>query len=270
MNTEVNTEVEVRDARRALSETENPYWDLVKEIPPDSIEWKYEKVFSPNGYGDLDVLRSEDRAEWLQTYGRDTLVSTYAWAIPDPHTLAFVAALSDRGLVEVGAGSGYWAWQLSQLGVDVVAYDYKPPHLVPNHYHSPTRGSWAGPRVEPTLRESIFFDVQQLEAVAAVDRHPDRTLFLCWPPYATSMAVKALRAYRGDRVIYIGEGSWGCTGCAEFHAVLESEWDEIATHRPVQWYGIHDWVTVYERAAEPRPMRDFSDDIGLASDEEDE
>lgn len=255
----------VRDARLVPSVTENPYWDKVKEYPPDNLSWKYDRVFSPNGFGDLDLMRGEKLAEWLKTNGRDVLVSTYSWAIPDPHTLAFVAALSDKGLVEVGAGSGYWAWQLTQLGVDVVAYDHKPPHLEPNYYHSPNRRQMTTDVVEPELREAVFFDVQQLEAVEAVERHPDRTLFLCWPPYAESMAARTLRAYRGDRVIYIGEGSWGCTGCAEFHALLESEWDEIATHRPVQWYGIHDWVTVYERAPEPRPMRDFSDDIGVAT-----
>ncbi len=240
---------EVRDVRAVPSVTENPYWDIVKEIQPDDLSMR-------DGYG-WDLPTREDRRAYGEKYGRDKLVSNYSWAIPDPATLAFVAALSSKGLVEVGAGSGYWAWQLSQLGVDVVAYDLKPPHQEHNYYHSLSPEKTA-------LRESIFFDVQQMEAVPAVERHPDRTLFLCWPPYATSMAAQALRSYRGDRVIYIGEGGSGCTGCAEFHALLESEWDEIATHRLVQWYGICDWVTVYERAAEPRPLRDFSDDIGVA------
>lgn len=261
------SDVEVRDARLASSVTENPYWDLVKEIEPDKSQANYEKVFSPDGFG-WYMATWDERKAYMERYGRDKLVSTYAWAIPDPATLAFVAAVASKGLVELGAGSGYWAWQLTQLGVDVVAYDLKPPHLAPNNYHSLNRDRFQP--TEPELRDEIFFDVQLMDAVAAVERHSDRTLFLCWPPYATSMAAKALRAYRGDRVIYIGEGSSGCTGCAEFHALLDSEWDEIATHRPVQWYGIHDWVTVYERAPEPRPMEDYSDSIGVATEEEDE
>jgi hypothetical protein len=28
---------------------------------------------------------------------------------------------------------------------------------------------------------------------------------------------------------------------------LERDWAETVDHRPVQWFGMHDWVTVYDR-----------------------
>jgi hypothetical protein len=46
--------------------------------------------------------------------------SLYAWAIADPEAVAFVAEQTAK-IVEMGAGTGYWAGQLAQAGVDVVA-----------------------------------------------------------------------------------------------------------------------------------------------------
>ena len=72
-------------------------------------------------------------------------------------------------------------------------------------------------------------------------------LFLCWPPYAAPMAADALAAYDGDTLIYVGEGAEGCTGDDRFREALAANWDEVADHRLVQWFGLHDWITVYRR-----------------------
>jgi hypothetical protein len=63
------------------------------------------------------------------------------------------------------------------------------------------------------------------------------------------MAADALRAYQGNTVIYIGEGSSGCTGDEEFHNMLEKEWDtpKGGACPMVQWWGLHDWITIYHR-----------------------
>jgi hypothetical protein len=78
---------------------------------------------------------------------------------------------------------------------------------------------------------------------------PDRALFLCWPPYGSPMAAAALDFYTGNRVIYIGEGDGGCCADDNFFAALDKGWVEVAEHRPVQWSGLHDWITVYDRKA---------------------
>ena len=50
----------------------------------------------------------------------------------------------------------------------------------------------------------------------------------------------------------------GCTGDEDFHTLLDEEWTEIACHRPIQWWGIHDDITVFERKpklyADPREL----------------
>ena len=117
----------------------------------------------------------------------------YSWAVPTEEALDAIAAVAP--IVEVGAGTGYWARLLRDRGVDVVAYDVAPPGgRALNGWHS---GATA----------STWTDVLRGDAWRAAS-HPDRTLMVCWPPYGTPMAATALSAYRGDRVVYIGEGPW--------------------------------------------------------------
>ncbi|MDT5258964.1 MAG: hypothetical protein QOD10_4044 [Mycobacterium sp.] len=39
----------------------------------------------------------------------------------------------------------------------------------------------------------------------------------------------------------------GHTGDDELRRMLETDWTEVDSRRPVQWWGVHDRVTVYER-----------------------
>ncbi len=62
------------------------------------------------------------------------LAQRYAYVLPDGASLAMLAELGP--LVEVGAGTGYWAQRLRVLGVDVVALDQAPPDGdTANRYH---------------------------------------------------------------------------------------------------------------------------------------
>lgn len=214
------------------SRTDNPYWDIVRALPGDGIDWEFERVWSP---------------KWGLGVDRHELCREFSWAIPDPDSLDFVASYLAGGCVEIGAGTGYWAWQLAQLGVDIVAYDILPPQQSgENYFHSPRVARYGD--LLGALR-SVFFDVRKGSHHAAAD-HLERALFLCWPPYNDSMAADCLTCYLGNRLVFIGESEGGCTGGETFFAKLGRDWHEVASHRPVQWWGIHDWITVYERNAE--------------------
>lgn len=162
---------------------------------------------------------------------RDALCRKYAWAIPSPEALDRIAALGP--IVEIGAGTGYWAYLLGEMGVDVLAYDINPPGPgSSNHYHK---------GVDP------WTEVLQGGPEQAI-YHPERTLLLCWPPYETPMAYEALRAYRGNTVVYIGEGEGGCTGDDSFHDLLHTEWTVEQFDIPTfDW--IHDSLHVCTRKA---------------------
>jgi hypothetical protein len=170
---------------------------------------------------------------------RRHLVSRYAFAIPDAAALEAIARYGP--ILQLGAGTGYWAWLLRRDGVDILPVDLCPP--------SGGQNEWF------TMRhEFVPVHVGDVNVAAA---HPERALFLCWPPM-TEMAADALHHYRGDHVIYIGEGTGGCTASEAFFATLERDWREAMTVAIPQWDGIHDYLTVYQRAANTLGQSDRS------------
>jgi|SRR5579859_160419 len=228
------------------SPTENPYWESVKELSGEK-DWQ----------GHWEPKRLFFNREGVDEQ-RERLVRQYAWAIPDPATLQFVAEHAHGPVVEMGSGTGYWSWQLEQLGIHVTPYDIAPPDKVFNRFHAPPCVSIQDPQVLREVRDELLagkqphilskiWNVVYQGTPEVLARYPDRTLFLCWPPYGGSMATECLEHYKGDRLIYIGEGQGGCNADDNFFAALEKDWEEVASHRPIQWEAIHDWVTVYDR-----------------------
>jgi hypothetical protein len=116
------------------------------------------------------------------------LAQRYAYVFPDP---PLVRALCELGpLVEIGAGTGYWARKLRDVGADVLAFDQAPPDGdMPNRYHPRT----------PTWTEVAPGDHTVLTD------HSDRALFLCWPPLF-SLLGDCLDFYEGNTVACIGDG----------------------------------------------------------------
>lgn len=110
---------------------ENPAYDLWSKAFPYGNEdflARHKRL-----YGDelpsLDMGSIKKRA--LETVDRhrmrDKVVHTYAWAVPSLEILHEIKSRADgRGIIEIGAGSGYWAGLLNKIGVDIVAYDLQP------------------------------------------------------------------------------------------------------------------------------------------------
>lgn len=118
----------------------------------------------------------------------------YSFATPTVAALDKLASLAP--LVEIGAGTGYWAHLLRTHATfeSIVAYDKDPPSaqgrvLKPNDYHGKSKAWTAVRKGGPE--------------VAA--QHTTSTLFLCYPPPDNAMGLLALRAYKGDCVAYVGE-----------------------------------------------------------------
>lgn len=212
----------------------NPYWDEAKEHARPS-----DGSFVPKGaleIGGLSGIRKGEIGDYVASFEfRRLSVRRYAFTVTDPASVDFVAEHSKGQLVDPIAGTGYWCYLLMQVGVDCLASDLAPPRkgARENQFHPDT---------------ASFITMRTLNAVDAVtEGGADRTLLLSWPPYATPLAHEVLNAYRGDRLIFIGEGDGGCTGDEDFFALLEKEWNLQKTHLPVQFWGIHDYIFVYDR-----------------------
>lgn len=169
------------------------------------------------------------KAKTFVAVERQSLIGQYAFAIPTAETLSIVARYSP--LVEIGAGSGYWAMCLASCGADIIAYDLYPPgaadpvNIADRNWH---------------FRKS-FYSVQKGDELSAAS-HIDRTLFLCWPPPENPMACRALEAYiksGGHTAIVIGQMNPLSMGDVKFYELLKS----LAT---IERRRIHGWPGMTE------------------------
>lgn len=168
----------------------------------------------------------QDTIAWFTA--REALVKRYSWAIPDQRALDVIAKYTP--IVEMGAGLGYWAFLLRQREVKIEAYDNM------EYRHNNKNKAWARVKRGGPL---------------ILGKYPSRTLFLCWPPYATTMAEICLQNYKGKTVIYIGESNGGCTATNEFYEHLEAEFECIKTINIPQWFGLHDYMSIWKRKDSP-------------------
>mmetsp|Transcript_22545 Transcript_22545/g.55809 ORF Transcript_22545/g.55809 Transcript_22545/m.55809 type:complete len:349 (+) Transcript_22545:345-1391(+) len=182
----------------------------------------------------------------------------YAWGVPTSEALDCVAqAVKDsagKGVVEIGAGTGYWTSLLRRRGIPVTAYDLHPCHAPePNGHHRLLN------RGNPPPFTSIARG--GAEAVLHADELPDaaHVMLVCWPPRegdpgvrsdVSGMALDALCAFRGTTVVYVGETSEvtsGATAGPAFHDALHTDW--VLRRRVLlpHWPGAADSLTVWSR-----------------------
>lgn len=174
------------------------------------------------------------------------LCHKYAWAIPNQAALD--ALKQNQPIIEIGAGTGYWAYLLRQLGVKIAAYDLNPVPSSGNQWHRGAGRSWT----------TVLSGDE-----TAVRRSSAQTLFLCWPPEVNRCAYNALRLFNGNTVIYVGEGPGGCSGTAEFHNLLARDWDLVGQIEIPQWPGVYDGLYMYMRKrAGAKPAEHVSDLTG--------
>eukprot|EP00208_Stichococcus_sp_RCC1054_P008353 CAMPEP_0206150624 /NCGR_PEP_ID=MMETSP1473-20131121/38397_1 /ASSEMBLY_ACC=CAM_ASM_001109 /TAXON_ID=1461547 /ORGANISM="Stichococcus sp, Strain RCC1054" /LENGTH=662 /DNA_ID=CAMNT_0053548133 /DNA_START=249 /DNA_END=2238 /DNA_ORIENTATION=- len=168
---------------------------------------------------------------------RDATREVHMYAFAAPNKAAVAALVARSPLLEVGAGTGYWAWVLRRAGADVVAVDVAPPGpsaAVSNNYHG---------------RMPTFTEVTA-GGVNAAARMPGRTLFLCYPPPNQPMAADCLAKYRGRCVCVVGE--WGGdTGSSAFTAALQGGWRLTERVALPNWPDSAHELTVWETCISP-------------------
>lgn len=124
---------------------------------------------------------------------RDWPCVIFAYAIPSLKALGRLKSLAP--IVEVGAGTGYWAYALKQLAPDVefACYDSIPPtpEKTDNEFHG---------------NRAPFVPVAPGDAfkLMADPSNEGRTLFLCYPPPNDGMALQCLQHFLGNTFVAVG------------------------------------------------------------------
>lgn len=202
--------------------SDNPYWEIVGP-----------SVFESTGRRVVNGGRSDGSPRLA--LAQMILQDAYAYAVPSPETIHWAAQFcADRSIIELGAGRGYWAMQLSGAGLNVSAYDIAPPG----------RGENAS-FTEGGKQQEAWFDVKAEDGFPADAEAADSVLFLCWPPgWGNTMASDALSAFEragGQRLIYIGEPKGGKTGDDAFFNALVSNWHlETTDAQHTSWWNLDD------------------------------
>eukprot|EP00929_Paragymnodinium_shiwhaense_P080631 TRINITY_DN42063_c0_g1_i1.p1 TRINITY_DN42063_c0_g1~~TRINITY_DN42063_c0_g1_i1.p1 ORF type:complete len:377 (-),score=96.56 TRINITY_DN42063_c0_g1_i1:529-1659(-) len=185
----------------------------------------------------------------------EPLQRAFACGLPGETALDCLAkhAEASGGIVELGAGSGYWAKLLRERGVDVVAFDSKPP------------GVGAGNDLFVKSFSTVQLATKEAIAAAAVSR---RMLLLVWPfneakerqtaDGGNCWDACALHNFTGDVVAHVGDlrktcGSgdsgvpWCVTTSDDFQRLLRQEFcleDEVTLPNFLHY---QDTLTVWRR-----------------------
>jgi hypothetical protein len=224
------------------------------------------------------VAMIEQRFDW-----RTCICSYFSWAVPNLDALHALLALGP--LVELGAGTGYWAWLLTRMGADIVAYDVAESHEGQGYRFR-----------HPLVRDG---------GVDALKSSGSRALLLCWPdivgddadsdsdrghfasivsrarlslPPATaciipsflrhshaSFPAEALQAFSGDVLAYIGElgphvvkakrgvkntfPPGGSSASAAFQTSLALNFDRVQTVLLPNWPPYNSHLSIWRRRA---------------------
>jgi hypothetical protein len=201
--------------------SKNPYWDIVAP-----------SVSSRDGRRVVDGGNPEGSAQLA--FAQMILQAAYAYAIPSPETIEWMSGFcAGLPVLEVGAGRGYWAAQLSRAGLVVDAYELEPPDSRDNVSFPQVRG-----------QDDVWHTVRAVDELSGEDM-AGHVLFLCWPPgWENPMASETLAAFEasgGERLVYVGEPRGGKTGDGAFFDALADRWAlESSDPEFVSWWNLSD------------------------------
>lgn len=150
----------------------------------------------------------------------------YSWAVPNKKALLEISNYAP--LIEIGAGTGYWAMPLAKLGADIICFD--------NNLLSQDERTNNNSKIR-------YFPINNGSA-KVLKNHPERNLFLCWIPHLSPLGSECLNYFKGKYLIYVGEWAGGCNATDDFFEKLEKRFVVVKTEKIPQWHGVRDFLTV--------------------------
>lgn len=192
-------------------------------------DYDFGDIYSMSGIGD-DMKETSVRESYIDQFGF-SLLSMKAVEAMRPY----------QPIVELGAGSGYWSYELKRFGIDVIATDPFDEQF------------WSFRKKERERWQKLYTDIEKLNSVEAVRKYPNRVPLIVWPSYKESWAADALDIYTGSVVIYFGEGEGCATADDRFHQLLDTNFaDQIHVRMPHFWSCYDRWLVI---ARKPKQLK---------------
>jgi hypothetical protein len=195
----------------------------------EAVKWLREQGIEPKPFRIGDYKAGDLSLEKWKI--RDKFIAKFGFAIMSDEAGEIIARYAP--ILEVGAGCGYWSYELRKAGVDVVATE---PH--PGMKYGAIPEAW-----------KPWIELDPITGTDAVAKYPGRSLLVGWPSLNDPWPSDTLKAFNnpGSIVIYVGEGDGGCTADDNFHNQLRDDFELIMDVAIPQFVGIHDDLTVWQR-----------------------
>jgi hypothetical protein len=179
-----------------------------------------------------DISHEEFREEFLVDMGshetRDRNAAEIGYVIPCKEALEEIARHGP--LLEVGAGTGYWAALIAKTGTDIIATDIQD-----------------GSGVYP-VHCGVFHEVAAVDAEEAVAAHPDRNLLIIYPTMSDWAERAARKLSPGRTLIFVGEYR-GCCANDDFFDLLSREFEQVETLNVPRFAMFHEAMYVFRKRA---------------------
>lgn len=160
---------------------------------------------------------------------RDRFIGEIGYGVPCRE--AIQACVKASPLLEVGAGTGFWAALIARAGGDILATD---PGVMKYRF--------TVARHRPLVAQ---------DGVSAVQANPDRNVLMVWPCYDENWAAQVARAMLPGRLLLlVSEGMGGCVGDDDLFRTLDHDFTLEETIRVPVWPGIGDYMTVHRKIVE--------------------
>jgi len=174
-----------------------------------------------SGDGSAETLRK----------AREAFVRHWGFSLPCREA---VTALRGFGpILEIGAGTGFWTAMLRAAGHDMIATDLAAG-LSPYGFSV-----------------SRHAEVEQLAALDAVRKYPDRDLFCSWPSENQPWAADAVGELRpGRKLALILDDRGTITGDDTLRRRLAERYRALEVIEIPRFPGLHDRLHLFERRAE--------------------
>ena len=167
-------------------------------------------------------------------------IKYFAWASLNYPDLQFIASYSP--LIELGAGSGLYAYIMASMGADIIAYD--------TSVSKDTRGKDIPIEFSHSWKSLPSYNMVRKGDETMAGQNPMRTLLLIWPSNNDQWSTRAVDNYRrvgGRVIIYVGEGEGGCTGTTSFFNCLQTYYECVDSRRINSTPTVKDSIYVWKR-----------------------